>query len=204
MRGEFYRKWETERTIVAGFNKKNSDRIIYTNIPSAIRPVSHSDNIPIFLPPETWKIPSWSDTSVTNAIEVDYEPPTNDDRKLFNEVELNYSVRDFHFPRESAQLLDSRLKEHRLLASGTLPCYRHREEEFTQVFEKQDSLVSSSKLSDLIEHMEMSYKTVNGSLKIKSILATDGTASQRLIILLKSRKYLGYHQVLTFYNIHFI
>nr|XP_053642482.1 uncharacterized protein LOC128695683 [Cherax quadricarinatus] len=39
-------------TKVAGFN------IIYTNIPSAIRPVPHTEDIPVPVPPETWKISS--------------------------------------------------------------------------------------------------------------------------------------------------
>ncbi|XP_042233503.1 uncharacterized protein LOC121873827 [Homarus americanus] len=106
-------------TKVAGFNKKTKDHIIYPDIPSAIRPVSHSDDIPVPVPPDTWEISSEADTSDTNEMEVDYEPPTNDDPKLFTQVELNDLVRDLNLPKESAQLLGSRLKEHRLLAPGT-------------------------------------------------------------------------------------
>ena len=38
-------------TNVKGINKKNKNKITYPDIPSAIRPVPHSDDLPIPIPP---------------------------------------------------------------------------------------------------------------------------------------------------------
>ena len=139
----------------------------------------------VFRAKSTWEISSEADTSDTNEMEVDYEPPTNGDPKLFNQVELNDLVRDLNLPKESAQLLGSRLKEHRLLVPGTtFAWYRHREAEFTQFFEKKDALVFCSNICGLIEHMGMLYKADEWRLfidssnrSLKAVLLYNGNAA---------------------------
>lgn len=53
-------------TKVVEFNKKTKNRIAYRNIPSAMRPILHSEYILVSATPETWQTSSESGTSDTN------------------------------------------------------------------------------------------------------------------------------------------
>ena len=42
-------------TNVSGFSAKNKSNIVYLNVPSAMRPVAHGDDLPIPTAPASWK-----------------------------------------------------------------------------------------------------------------------------------------------------
>lgn len=65
-------------TKVDSFNKKNKNRIIYSNILSAIMPALHSGNIHVAVPPKTLEILLNKIVKVffSNKIKIYYEPPT--------------------------------------------------------------------------------------------------------------------------------
>ncbi|KAJ4442595.1 hypothetical protein ANN_04183 [Periplaneta americana] len=127
---------------VAGYTAKNNKDILYPNILSAIRPVPHGPDISVPLPPESDTLPSASSRTETESpVDHTYEPDNSGEDRCFNQSEFNDLVRDLTFPKESAELLDSRLKEKKVLAEGTyFSWYRHREKELVPFFAEEENL----------------------------------------------------------------
>ena len=114
-------------SIKKGFNRKKSV-IEYPNIPSAIRPVPHSDELPI---PELREIDLLSSDNAESSEECSVsEPCTSRNKKfgvttephLINESKLNDLVRDLDLPKVKAEVLPSRLKQWNLLQSDVKVC----------------------------------------------------------------------------------
>ncbi|GFU46858.1 uncharacterized protein TNCV_640111 [Trichonephila clavipes] len=68
-----------------------------------------------------------------------YDPGTNDP-ELFSQSDFNDLVRDLGLPKDTAEVLGSRLKERHLLNSGvSFSWYRFREKEFVPFLRKRGS-----------------------------------------------------------------
>ena len=84
-------------TNVSGFSAKNKSNIVYPNVPLAIRPVAHGDDLPIPSAPVSWKEISDSeeDCSENTAVaqgsrDEDFIPEkSNSEPHLISQVELN-------------------------------------------------------------------------------------------------------------------
>ena len=72
--------------------------------------------------------------------------------RLFNQSEFNDLVKDLGLPKDSSEILGSRLRAKNLLSPGTsFYFYRNREKEFTPpYFSEEDSLIYCNKVSELI------------------------------------------------------
>ena len=110
-------------TDVAGFSSKSKGNIKYPNLPSAIRPIPHSADLP---PPLFTSLPKLVDepvssTSEESFLENDCYEPLADNKSLIlmTQAFLNDLVRDLNLPKESAELLGSRLQNNNLLAPNT-------------------------------------------------------------------------------------
>lgn len=65
----------------------------------------------------------------------------NDDPVLFDQTSLDDLIRDLNLPKDSSELLASRLKERNLLLPGTkITAYRKRDEIFIKFFQKKTQL----------------------------------------------------------------
>ena len=119
-------------TNVDGFSSKSKGNIKYPNLPSAIGPISHSAELP---PPLFTSLPKVVDepessTTEESSLEEDCYEPIADYRSpiLITQAFLNDLVRDLNLPKESAELLRSRLQHNNLLAPNTTySWYRRRE-----------------------------------------------------------------------------
>jgi len=161
-------------TKIRGYNKKKKVNIKYPDkIPSALRPVSHSQNIPIPLPPSSQQMSDWQldnedeTSSDSNNDEIQDEPYSNDTKetKLFSQAGLNDLVRDLKLSKKSAELLGSRLKERNMLCHDTKIClYRKREFQLT----KEKNIVYCNNIHGLMEAMEIDYKVEEWRLFIDS------------------------------------
>ena len=128
-------------SIKKGFNRKKKSVIEYPNIPSAIRPIPHSDELPI---PEPREIDLLSSDNAESSEECSVsEPCTSRNKKfgittkphLINESKLNNLVRDLDLPKVKAELLASRLKQWNLLQSGVKVCsFCTRQQSLAQFF----------------------------------------------------------------------
>ena len=130
-----------------GFSKKTKGNIQYQNLPSTIRPVSHSHEIPIPIPSDRFVNCNTSDT-VSSFDKLDDLKKL----KLTLQSDLDDLVRDLNLTKGSSQLLGSRLKEMKFLA-----WYRHRELEFVKYFSKMDSLVFCNDVPRLSHQMGKKY-----------------------------------------------
>ena len=104
---------------VKGYNLKNKKVISYPNLPSAIRPMPHSNEAPVPEPPkaldhmsvdgsdydETHQMASPDESSTS-----EFEPEPDPKPELFSQAELNDLVRNLGLPKDAAQLLGSRLE----------------------------------------------------------------------------------------------
>ena len=71
---------------------------------------------------------SQSDPQSAIVNDDDYTATDNNDPKLMSQSDLDDLVRDLDLPKQSAQLLGSRLQERNFLAPGTtFSWYRYRE-----------------------------------------------------------------------------
>jgi len=79
---------------------------------------------------------------------------------LFNQAEINDLIRDLNLPKQSSELLASRLQEKHVLHPGTnITFYRNREQEFFQFFTASDGLVYFRDLKSLLKAMGLTqYK----------------------------------------------
>ena len=124
-------------SIKKGFNRKKKSVLEYPNIPSAIRPVPHSDELPI---PEPRKIDLLSSDNAESIEECSVsEPCTSKNKKfgittephLINESKLNDLVRNLDLPKVKAELLE----QWNLLQNGVKVCsFCTRQQSLVQFF----------------------------------------------------------------------
>lgn len=145
---------------VKGFNKKNKQYMKYPSIPSAIRPVPHCDEIPVPVFTELAEIDEEALTSSTSLSDDDdeeadaeYKPLDSffDQPSLYSQPELNDLIRDLNLPKQSAELLASRLQEKNLLKPGTsVSFYHNREAELRKYFHSDGQLVYCNDVEGLL------------------------------------------------------
>ena len=130
-------------TNVTGFSCKSKGNIKYPDLPSAIRPIPHSADLP---PPLFTSLPEVVDepvssTSVGSSLEGDcYNSLADKSPKLITQAFLNDLVRDLNLPKESAELLGSRLQHNNLLAPNTTySLYRQREKDLVKYFSMEET-----------------------------------------------------------------
>ena len=123
---------------VKGFNKKNKHLLQYPNFNSVLRPVPYVVDAPKpvfnslpYLEDDTLR---YSSTSTENVMSVDsfskscWLLPAS----LFDQAEINDLICDLNLPKQSSELLASRLQEKHVIHPGTntVTFYRNREQEF--------------------------------------------------------------------------
>ena len=159
-----------------GFNSKKKSLIEYPNIPSAIRPVPHSDELPI---PEPCEVDLLSSDDAESSQESCISEPstfrneefgfTTSEPHLINESEMNNLVRDLDLPKGKAELLASRLKQWNLLQSGVNVCsFRTRQESFAQFFSVKGELVYCADVGGIMQEFGYSHRSKEWRLFIDS------------------------------------
>ena len=147
-------------TNVVGFNKRNKKSIMYPSIPSASRPVPHSDQLPVPIFKELMEVPNTSISSMAKDPVIEEQPDaepeyedvdfdTSEDfvghsrePKRFDQDDLSDLVRDLNLSKKSAELLASRLKDRHLLDEKTkVTFYRNRDMEFLPYFQALEDII---------------------------------------------------------------
>ena len=176
-------------TKISGITAKIRHTVKYPKIPSVIRPVAHSTELPIPTAPLSWSL----DDDDEEAEAVEDSPNTKSDEDvefpclssqplLVNQSRLNDLVRDFNLSKNQAEMLSSRLKEWNLLEKGTKICsFRERQHEFQHLFSQHDNLVYCNDVNALLQALGQQHKPEEwrlfidaSKLSLKAVLLHNG------------------------------
>ena len=136
---------------LTGINKKNRNGLKYPDLDSARRPVAHCNDIPVPVFEELPELHEVTDGDSSGQDEEEEEFHVHDSPQPFSQADLNDLVRDLNMPKESAELLASRLKEKNLLSGSTrVTFYRNRHEEFLCYFTQEKDLVFCTDITQLL------------------------------------------------------
>ena len=116
-------------TKITGFNASSRKKIKYPNRLSAMRPVPHSDDLPVPTPPvnkdllssSDEKMPSWEDSAESISLEYSVN--------IFRitQENLNDLARDLYLSKHQSELLASRLKQWNLVQEDVrITSFRYR------------------------------------------------------------------------------
>ena len=152
-------------SIKKGFNNNKKFVIEYPNIPSAIRPVPHNDELLILEPREIDLLSSDDEESSEESSVSESCTSRNEEfgittePHLINESELNNLVRDSDFPKVKTELLDSRLKQWNLLLRGVKVCsFRTRQQFLAQFFSMIGGLVYCTDVGGIMQEFGYSHR----------------------------------------------
>ena len=159
-------------TNVTSFSFESKGSIQYQDLPSAIRPIPPSADLspPLFTSlPELNNEPVNS-TSEASSLEDDcYNPLADKSPILITRAFLNDLVRDLNLPKESAELLGSRIQHNNLLAPNTTySWYKRREKGLVQYFSMEETFVYCHNVAGLLQAMGCIYDLTEWQLFIKT------------------------------------
>lgn len=160
-----------------GMSRKKKWSVEYPNIPSAIRPVPHGDDLPIPQPPENYQLQD--DEAEDNEEEtVETQMPLDPNYKpqlvsvephKLTQSELSDLIRDLDLPKDKAELLGSRLKQWNLLKPDVkVTLYRNRQKELMPYFQQKNNLVACCNINDLMRSLNMEHNPDEWRLFIDS------------------------------------
>ena len=125
-------------TNVTGFSSKSIGNLKYPDLPLAIRSISHSADLSpsLFTSLPELVDEQVSSTSEGSSLEDDcYNPLADKSPILITQAFLNDLVRDLNLPKESGELLGSKLQHNNLLTlNTTYSWYRRRKKIWYNIF----------------------------------------------------------------------
>ncbi|UYV80495.1 hypothetical protein LAZ67_19000325 [Cordylochernes scorpioides] len=159
-----------DQEITTGITSKSRHTVEYPDLPSAMRPVPHSDILPVPQPPENVifsdddsdrREQQWDDTN--------FEAGALSEPHLLTQGDLNDLVRDLDLSKKQSELLGSRLKGWNLLHKGTKVCFfRKRQDEFQDFYSQENDLVYCNDVVSLMEALGHDHDTEEWRLFIDS------------------------------------
>ena len=131
------------------YSRKNLHLTQCPNLDSALRPILHSDRIPV---PIFTHLPQIDDEDSGSSSDLSQDQQEDSKFQMsgssldrpspFNHLQLNHLVRDLYLLKQSTKLLASRLQEKSLLHPGTSGTfYQKKEEELLKYFIFEDGLI---------------------------------------------------------------
>lgn len=169
---------------IKGISDKNRKQIVYPSLLSAIRPVVHSLELPVPVPPTTVSSPDTNtEESSTDDVDTCYEPTdASSAPHMITTGELNDLVRDLQLTKNQSELLASRLQGWNLLnADAKVTYFRKRTADLTNVFNTTGGLCYCNDIPALftkfgIEHDVHEWRLFIDASKssIKAVLLHNG------------------------------
>ena len=96
-------------TNISGLSLKSKHSIQYPNLPSALRPIPHGQDLPIPIPPEVYSVDDdvidKDDAYMEDISDPDFQPTPSTAPHLISQEELNDLVRDLTLSKSQAELI---------------------------------------------------------------------------------------------------
>jgi len=143
---------------------KTKKQVDYPNVPSAIRPVPHSDDLPV--PPnplsganEDLSSASSKDGDIEDQSDEAFVPHDDKEPHLITQDELSDLIRDLNLTKTQSEILGSRLQQWNLLDNNTrISVYRKRQQCLSSFFSMEGSLCYCNNVKDLFENLDLPYE----------------------------------------------
>jgi len=160
-------------------NYKEKKRTVnYPNISSAIRPVPHTEDFPVTVPPQQYILDSDDEPTknrektpqLSTSTDADFtaDLQCNEFHRITQE-ELNNLIRDLDLPKSKAELLGSRLQKWNLLQENVrISVYRKRYEDLVQFFKMERGLVACSDIGGLMQTLNINHNPLDWRLFMNS------------------------------------
>ena len=141
------------------------------NISCAIRPVPHTEHLPVPVPPQQYLLDS--DDEPTENQEKTPQPPTSTDADFtaglqcneFHRITqeyLNDLIRDLDLPKTKAELLGSRLQQWNLLKENVrISVYRRRHEDLLQFLKIERGLVACTDIDGPMQTLNINHNPLD-------------------------------------------
>jgi hypothetical protein len=183
-------------TKTAGYQARTRDCITYAFVQSVDRPVPHSLEHPVPVPPHAIPAESCPDSTFAEndqatiiAETSSYEPPTKQVSSKFNcpfsEAELCDLTRDLNLPKKLSELLASRLKERGMLQVGVaVTAVRSRGDLFASYFAMDEQLCYCNNVEGLFDALGCPYDPSEWRLFVDS-----SKRSLKAVLLHKGNEY---------------
>jgi hypothetical protein len=152
---------------IISINRNNHEKWSYPDLPSARRPVPHSDLVPV---PRFRELPQLSeDESCMSAIALGKESGGSDSNfqttshsGSFDQSEMSDLIRNLNISNDSSELLASRLKELNVFQPGTkITFYRRGQKNLLPFFTKENNLVYCNDIGNLLKKIGLSSTVQN-------------------------------------------
>ncbi|GBO35837.1 hypothetical protein AVEN_14763-1 [Araneus ventricosus] len=145
-------------TDISGITSHSRHIVVYPNLPSAIRPVTHSSELSIPKPTETWSLDDIVADSLVVKEAKDNQAPMYADVQtspiphLISQSDLNDLERDPNLSKNQSELLTSRLKEWNLVEKETKVCsFRKRQQDFQDFFSQDGDVIFFNDVDSLFK-----------------------------------------------------
>jgi hypothetical protein len=148
-------------TQIKGISSKSKHTVKYPNLPPAMKPVPHSEDLPIPHPATHLTVEDVSGhKAATEVPNEEQAEATFETVHLLTQGELNELVRDLKLSKKQAERLGSRLRGWNLLQEGTKVCFvRNRQEEFQYFYSEKNYLVYCNNNGGVTDVLDREHKT---------------------------------------------
>ena len=143
---------------IEGYDQKTKKSIANPNLPSAIRPVPRSAELPIPKPPSDHPVISDESAECSEDASTEFDPCVNERRPHFiTQEDLNDLVRDLNLSKDKSELLASRLQQWNLLLGTKVTFYRKRSKDLSGLFSDDGQLCYCNNIPGLFESIGINY-----------------------------------------------
>ena len=153
--------------VAKGMSRKKKWTVAYPNIPSAVRPIPHTEDLPIPVPPESYSLDLDDDhddndptgPEPSTSTDPDFElPHSSPECHLISQSELDDLVRDLELPKSKAELVGSRLQQWNLLESDVkVSFFRDRQKDLVPFFLMEGDLVYCNDINGLMAALTVKH-----------------------------------------------
>ena len=157
-------------TEIEGYTiKKIRKKIKYPDLLSATRPVPHTAQLPVPVPPSVYDVKPTEISESSETSQSEFEPDHTKKVTLFHQKDLNDLARDLDITKEKSEILASRLQKCNLLASGVkVTEYCQRSQHLAGFYSTEGELCYCNDIPELFYTLKLDYNSSDWRLFINA------------------------------------